>query len=440
MALAWLTVLVAASLRFTMDTASVGRLDSRVVVGASALLAGLLLAAVYWPARRSESGARRLRPLELIALASASAVLQAGLPMLVFANRSSDAPPGSVVAFWTTVFFGGLMAMGGSLAMRAPWLRVASALLLIVGGAGVLANWERPSSFSLLVRYTEPQMMMALAAAISAFLLLWLSARVKQNGWSTTVVPVAVGSILGGVVLLASARDSLDSLPSPIVLLAAGASAVLYLMILSLGPGRGALLSGTAIAGVPAAITLLTVLESMIGMLGPRPLLLAPITAASVVGGFAIALVLREYPPATRQVPTRLPLVIAVAGVAAALAGMLAPALGVAVKGSRGRLVGVRSHACRLGRSVVTNRSALTLRRACDKRRVRCRVVPPAANAAPYVGFVDSARGTTRLRHGVRISGVQPACHRMADARYGPGVHRIGHRLIRLPRLNRQYR
>lgn len=336
MVFVWLALLVAASLRFTMDTASVGRVDSRVIVGVSALVTGLLLVAVHWPARRSGSGARRLRPLEVVACACASAALLAGLPMLVFANRSSDAPPGSVVAFWTTVFFGGLLVIGGSVSVRPVWLRMASALLLVVSGAAVLANWERPSSFSLLVRYTGPQIMMSLAAVISVLLLLWLSARVERYGWSTSVGPIAGGAVLSGVLLLVSGRDSLDSLASPIVMLAAGASAVLYLMILSLGPSRGALLSGTAIAGVPAAITLLTVLESMVGMLGPRPVLLEPIIAACTAGGFAIVLILREYAAPTPRGPVQVPSVIAAAAVAAALVGMFAPALGVAVKGSLG--------------------------------------------------------------------------------------------------------
>lgn len=333
MTLAWLTVLVSASLRFTMDTASVGRVDSRIVVGASALFAGLLIAAVRWPDRRSVSPGTPLSPLTIVALFAASAAVQTGLPMLVFANRSSDAPPGSVVAFWTTVFVGGALAAGGGLTLRNRALRLSSALLLVVAGAGVLANWERPSSFSLLVRYTEYQLAMLIAAIAVVLVVLLLTASVERHGWPATAAPIAAGSALGGLFLLVAARESLSQLLSPIVMLAAGASAVLYLMILSLGSGRGALISGTAIAAAPAAITLLSILESATGMLGPRPLLLGPVAAACAVGACAVGLMLyegSEIAPFTASRPLK---ATATVGLAAAAVGMFAPSLGVAVKG-----------------------------------------------------------------------------------------------------------
>jgi len=333
MLLAWLVVLVSASLRFTMDTASVGRIDSRVIVGASALFAGGLMAAVYWPKGRPSPGRMRLHPIAVGGIALASAVLQAGIPMLVFANRSSDAPPGAVVAFWSTVFFGGTLVVAGAVGSRGRLLRMASALLLMTAGAGVLANWERPSSFSLFVRYTTPQFVMLGGMLASVVLLLLLTMTVERYGWSATALPISGGAALGGVLLLALARESLASLGSPIVMLAAGASAVLYLLILSLGSGRGALVSGTAIAAVPAAITLLTALESAVGMLGPRPLLLGPIVASCAVGASAIVLILRE-PVATAPIASRrIVMGITLTGLAASMVGMIMPVLGVAVKG-----------------------------------------------------------------------------------------------------------
>jgi len=332
MLLAWMVLLVSASLRFTMDTASVGRIDSRVVVGMSAVFAGILIAAVYWPGRRSSSSRDPLPPITAGWLLLASAALQAGIPMLVFDNRSSDAPPGAVVAFWTTVFFGGVLVVAGAVGMRGMWQRAAAALLLVAAGAGVLANWERPSSFSLLVRYTTPQLVMLACALASVMLLVLLAMSVERNGWSVVALPIAGGSLLGGVLLLVLARESVGSFVSPVVMLAAGASAVLYLMVLSLGSGRGALLSGTAIAAAPAAITLLTALESAVGMLGPRPLLLSPILASCAVGACALVLILRER-GATAPVRSNRIVIVAGIGAAASVAGMIAPALGVAVKG-----------------------------------------------------------------------------------------------------------
>ncbi|MDP2233114.1 MAG: hypothetical protein Q8K89_05730, partial [Actinomycetota bacterium] len=262
-----------------------------------------------------------------------SGLAQAGLPLLVFVNRHSDAPAGSVVAFWTTAFVGVALVGVGAAAGRDRLLRLAAALLLLVSAAGVLANWERPSSFSLLVRYTGPQVYMALAALAWVVIVFYLAARVEKLGWATSALPIAIGSGLAGAVLLIGSAPGLSTLLSPIILLSAGASAVLYLMVLSVGPGRGALIAGTAIAAAPAAITLLTVLESAVGIMGPRPILVAPVIGASAVGACAIAIALVDSPRKRVVPPGRLALGLAVAALLAAAAGLLAPALGVAVRG-----------------------------------------------------------------------------------------------------------
>ncbi|MDO9108122.1 MAG: hypothetical protein Q7U89_03925 [Coriobacteriia bacterium] len=329
----WAIVVLATSLRFVMDTASVGRFDASAVVGVSAILSGALVAAVHWPSRSRSASGHRTPMTSMLLMTIASGLAQAGLPLLVFANRHSDAPPGSVVAFWTTAFVGVALVCFGAVRGRDRLLRLTAALLLLVSMAGVLANWERPSSFSLLVRYTGPQVYMAFAALAWVALLSYLAARVERLGWAASALPIAIGSGVAGAVLLIGSTPGLSALLSPIILLSAGASAVLYLMVLSVAPGRGALIAGTAIAAAPAAITLLTILESAVGVLGPRPILVAPVLAASAVGACAIAIALVDSSRKRVVPPGRLALGLSLAAVLAATGGLIAPALGVAVRG-----------------------------------------------------------------------------------------------------------
>jgi len=330
---AWLLVLFCACLRFTMDTASVGRADSDAVIGMSAILTGILIALVHWSPSEARREARHQGLAAAVSVALASMTVAAGVPWLVFMNRSSDAPPGAVVAFWTTAFVGAVLVAAASLNRSGARTRVPAALILLSAGAGVLANWERPSSFSLLVRYTGPQIAMLTAGLVWVVLILLLAGRVRDIGWPAMVIPVSVGSLMGGAVVFALNPAASSSATSPIVLLAAGAFAVLHLIVLSLGPGRGAIVSGTAIAAAPAAITLLAILEAAVGMLGPRPLLIAPVAAASALGAASIWLLLdeRESPRVAPSHPALI--LLAMGGLVLATVGMAAPALGVAVKG-----------------------------------------------------------------------------------------------------------
>lgn len=335
---AWLLVLVCASIRFTMDTASVGRADSGAIVALSAIFTGILVLFVHRPhdvVTQNPLAGRAVVGGSLVA--AASAITFAGVPWVVFLNRSSDAPPGAVVAFWTTSFVGSLLAAGAAIALpdvawRSRLPRAAAALVLMTAGAGVMTNWERPSSFSLLVRYTGPQIAMMVAGMAWVALILMLTTRIRSVGWPSVYLPAALGCFIGGAAVLVLDPGAWASITSPIVLLAAGAFAVLHLVVLSLGPGQGALLSGTAIAAAPAAITLLAILEAAVGMLGPRPLLIAPVAGASLLGAMAVWLILGrldtghyEQLPALR--------IAALGALASASVGMFAPALGVAIEG-----------------------------------------------------------------------------------------------------------
>lgn len=334
MPLAWFVVAVMATLVFVFSTATVGRIDPSAVAAATAIGSGLAVLVVHGVPRRkpaeSVPGPRILREALPVTLATVSATFVS--PLLVLANRSSDAPAGSVVAFWTTVFAGALLATVGVLSQDDRARRWASILLLLVAGAGVLANWERPSSFSLLVRYVEAQSGIAAGVVLWVFAVAYLSHRFRHVG-SRLTLPVVTAAVLSGLAVVLVHGGTSVVLLQPRVLLAAGASAVLFLMVLSLGPGRGSTVSGSAIAAAPAVITLFTLVESAVGMLGPRPILVTPVLACVAVGAAALAELF--LPSATFGVRARgraLGLIGAAAVVAAGL-GMLTPAIDVVVRG-----------------------------------------------------------------------------------------------------------
>lgn len=334
-----LTTLLAlvVAVRFVSETATVGRADSGVVVGVSALLSGLLVALIYWPGASARRTQGPFVLAEMLLLAAASLIATVGAPLLAFASRSSDAPPGSVVAFWTTAFAGVVLMLFASSRTPRTGVAASASLLMLVAGAGILTNWERPSSFSLLVRYTEPQLRIAaasLAWVVAVFVIALLARRI---GWARAVVPVAAGPVLAGAVLLVFAGASAATIASPLVLLAAGASAVAFLIVISLGTPEGLLRSGIAIAAAPAVITLLTFVEAWVGMLGPRPILPGPVVAATGVGvasaATAVTASISHSGSATQGAPRLGARALAAVATVCAAIGLFTPGLGVAVKG-----------------------------------------------------------------------------------------------------------
>ncbi len=334
MPLAWSVVAVMASLSFVFSTTTVGRVGPSVVAGTSAIASGLLVLLVHGaPSRRqgvSGSGPWVLSEALPVALATVAATLVS--PLIILANRSSDAPAGSVVAFWTTVFAGSLLAAVGVVSQDDRLRRVASLLLLLTAGAGVLANWERPSSFSLLVRYVEAQSGIVTGVVLWVVAVAYLSHRFQRGGTRVTLI-ASSAAILSGLALPLFYGLAWTRLMEPRVLLAAGASAVLFLMVLSLGPGRGGTLSGSAIAVAPAVITLFTLVESAVGVLGPRPILLAQVLACVAVGVSALAMLFAPSAMFGARAKERPLGLIALLALIAAGLGMITPAIDVVVRG-----------------------------------------------------------------------------------------------------------
>ncbi|PKQ29998.1 MAG: hypothetical protein CVT60_02360, partial [Actinobacteria bacterium HGW-Actinobacteria-10] len=284
--------------RFVFETSTIGHLDERAVVGACAIASGLLVGLVYVPsaARRAPSAQESTRSNLFVAYvlpAAAAMLATAGAPLIVFANRYSDAPKGSVVLFWTVVIAGIALWLIGAFERRHQALLAPGAVLAMTGAMGVLANWERPSSFSLLSRYATEQLLMGAASVIWALSIYFIVRRVRTDGWARIAAPFTVGSILAGITLVLLSADPGDVFVTT-TLLAAACAALVAFLTLTLATSNGLPTAASALVFSPVLVSSITFIESALGMRGPRPLLATEVLAASLVCVTGALIVLRS--------------------------------------------------------------------------------------------------------------------------------------------------
>lgn len=228
------------------------------------------------------------------ALAALAGILSVAVaPYLVAVNRASDAPPGTELIFFAGVLWGALAVLvaAASLARSGQTRRFAAVALgacaAVTGAAGVLASWERPSSFSPLVRYAGPEVWMLVAgtAFVAGGL---LAARVaRARGRAATMLAGALGAVAASAVLSLASADVLMLTAStwagaPIVVWACAAAAtwLVWTWLLCDGvarssgaPVRALAIGGAALMAPPALMSLLIFVERWVGVAGPNPLI-----------------------------------------------------------------------------------------------------------------------------------------------------------------------
>lgn len=269
-----LAIVFAITVWFVYSTVLTGVLPDSWQVAAGAAVFAVAVSPEL--VRRLRYGERiRLRLWLLAGSAGVAVVFLA--PLVVLSNRLSDAPPGSETLLFTTTLWGLLLVM--SAAITLGMTRVAPAfgysLVSILGTLAVLANWERPSSFSPLVRYPAQETMFLLAGVVWVagvhVLSVRLEAEDREVGWAISglvgaVAAVAVALADSGAV--AQRPSTADAGP----LLASAVSFALALWALK----ELAAIEGIVRASVPwfvppAAVTVLGMLEQRVGPRGPDP-------------------------------------------------------------------------------------------------------------------------------------------------------------------------
>ncbi len=218
-------------------------------------------------------------------------------------------------------------------------------MLALISAAGVLGNWERPSSLSLLTRFTAEQLTIGGAGLLWAAAVCVLGYLARRHGWAPVGKWVAASGVVGAVILSATqgGLGAIVATPVTVWVHAVCAGAVFVLTITLASTGRLAT-AGTAMAFAPAFMSLLTLVEVAVGMLGPRPILVEPVMWASAAG--IVAAVVAASVETTEVAagesefhsgppPVRLSLAIA-AGFAVLLAvvGMFSPGVAASVRGT----------------------------------------------------------------------------------------------------------
>jgi hypothetical protein len=330
---AWVAVTVLASVSFFAGSATVGHVPEAAVAVTAAIAAAVALVLAYgWPIRRPGGGIASWAGWVV-----AGALALALVPHLIYSNRYTDAPAGSIVVFWVTAFVGGVLCMipfGDRVHVRT---RAAAGLLGLIAAAGVLANWERPSSLNLLVRFTSEQLIYGLAGVLWAAFAVALAAAVRRGTAREVVVPASLGGLLGALVLALSPGLSvtLEALLRPSAVVFAVSSALLLLVVISLAARYGPALPGTALIAVPSALSLLSIVEMMTGAFGPRPILVDEVMWATVLGAAAVVVALWSHGVSYAGARSALyPRAVAFAALALGVTALFADSLAAEVRGT----------------------------------------------------------------------------------------------------------
>jgi hypothetical protein len=214
-----------------------------------------------------------------------------------------------------------------SLHSRAPGravLALAGGVAALAGVAGVVANWERPSSFSPLVRFPGPEVAILAAGALllaGAYLVVRAAGAGRLDG--ALVCATAAASVAGlawwAVAGLTRGLSSVAEQPveSALVALAWGCVVVTLPRMLR---REGAARVGALFAVAPLLLSALIWLEQAVGVAGPQPLIVTGVAAGGVT--IAAAFLVLWWSRVADPVSGRKPLMLAVAAVPLALAGV----------------------------------------------------------------------------------------------------------------------
>jgi hypothetical protein len=231
-------------------------------------------------------------------------------PAIVAAVRLSDAPSGSVVVFWAA---GGWALLAALVAAFLAWrshsrggaaLALTGALTALAGVSAVVANWERPSSFSPLIRFAGQQMAILLAGAFLVVGALLLVSAIRSSNAGGTLATAGIAALGGATLWVAVsgplvAFRSLSDLPVQVALAAVAWGAFCVLLPLALRD-RGLASSAASIALAPVLLSALTWVEQLVGVAGPQPFIVPGVIAGSLIAiaGASALLVARGTPEA----------------------------------------------------------------------------------------------------------------------------------------------
>ena len=329
---------------FLLSTVLLDELPDALLILGVALASLLLVLAMGLPSRQDLSA---LRPPSVGYAALAGVLMLVVAPGIVLANRFTDAPPGSETLFLTTAgwVLPALIAAALVPRQRPTARQVAFLATGVLGVATILANWERPSSFSPFIRYPSQDVAFLVAGvAWAAGAVLLLRGRSAKERRALTTISALVAVVAAALYLVISGGVPDLALLSPRlgVWLAASVSYAAFFI-------AWALLSQTA--GIPAAASLWLLPAVVITGFGAFEQVFSPRGPDPVVGtgafaGIALAILGclgtwlsaradEAQPPATtRPKVAVLAVVLSAASLAVAVIALGLPAIRATVNGS----------------------------------------------------------------------------------------------------------
>ena len=329
-----LAALAGASGSFVLTTAVMDTLPDSVVVGLSVAIAFLAAAALF-----GREALRTIRSAEkgFVLWAAIAGVLAFwAAPLLVLSQRASDAPSGADSLFFTTTAWGLICVLVASaVSLERPAVTaVAGAVAALAGAAGLLASWERPSSFSPFAKFPAREALMLLAGLMFAAGLLVLAGLVRRLGARTTAVvalagAAAVGLVVAAIPLFSAGVSSAPLLSTVYLGVTTAIFAIgLLLAVEDAGMSRGSI----ALLGAPVVVTLLSLVERVTGVYGPNPMHVPGVAAGALalLAALVVVWLAAAWPKAAGAPATgiaRLPLLLGAGALALSTVALFTPAL-----------------------------------------------------------------------------------------------------------------
>jgi len=283
---------------------------------------------------------------EAVRAAAAGGLLFFLAPFLVITHRYTDAPPGTELIFFACVGWGALAVAWAAATMvregsrRGAASAVIGAVAAVAGAAGVLGNWERPSSFSPFVRFASEELWMLLAGAAFIAGAVVLGGLMKERTSGGPLIVAAGAALACATVFAAGSPAGLEGAlmfgerASTVALWSASWTASTLLFV-SLVTARRPLAAGSALLVAPALLSLLTLAERVTGLAGPQPLVLSGVAGGVLLTAAGVSRIARAGHADEAPAGPRWLRVSAVALAVVALAGMFLPGISVHVSANR---------------------------------------------------------------------------------------------------------
>jgi len=261
---------------FVISTITMDQVPDTALMALS-LLGALVFVSVLagTPTRAAMAAASRR---EMGFAAGAGAMTWLAPSLIVLYQRATDAPSGTETLFFTTAVWaliGSLVAVGWR-DERPVAAQVAAVTLAVLGAATLLANWERPSSFSPFVKFPLEEVVIAAAGVVFVLGLLMGKRSARVLGARTSLWVGVAGATAAAVLLaLPSGFGDLPTLQRiwPQLLIAGASLAMLAIGMASLVRVTGLARATAWLLVAPVALTGLSVVERLTVVYGPNPII-----------------------------------------------------------------------------------------------------------------------------------------------------------------------